>query len=69
MSADSLSYDLLVAFALVLVLEGLIYALFPDTIKRMMVVALSFPASRLRAFGLWVMAAGVLLAWALQQVY
>ncbi|MFQ5985492.1 MAG: DUF2065 domain-containing protein, partial [Alphaproteobacteria bacterium] len=40
------------AVALVLVLEGALYALFPDGMKRIMAAALSKPSSTLRSAGL-----------------
>lgn len=55
--------DLATALALVLVIEGLMYALFPDHLKRMMAVILSVPATTLRAAGLVAAAIGVGLVW------
>jgi uncharacterized protein YjeT (DUF2065 family) len=43
---------LLTAFFLVFVIEGLIYALFPDQVKKLMAMALSMPTQPLRIFGL-----------------
>ncbi|QQG36735.1 MAG: DUF2065 domain-containing protein [Micavibrio aeruginosavorus] len=60
MSAPFLHY-LLVAIAIILVLEGLLYGLFTDSVRRMLVVALSLPPARLRAFGLGMAALGFLL--------
>ena len=51
--------DLAIAFALVLVIEGLLYALFPDAMKRMMVSALSMPSSSMRTAGLLAAIIGV----------
>ena len=39
------------AFALVFVIEGLLYALFPDAMKRVMMMALSMPNGTLRRYG------------------
>ncbi|MCT4656480.1 MAG: DUF2065 domain-containing protein [Cohaesibacter sp.] len=55
--------DLWVAIGLVLVLEGLIYAVAPDSMKRMMVEMLTIPSANLRVAGLVAMALGVGLVW------
>ena len=55
--------DLVTALALVLVIEGLMYALLPDHLKRMMVTILSVPASTLRVAGLLAAVVGVGLVW------
>ncbi len=49
---------ILTAFALVFVIEGLIYALFPDAVRRMMAMALTIPVNQFRAFGLAMAVAG-----------
>jgi len=49
---------ILTALALVLVIEGRVYALFPDTVRRMFVMALALPESRLRLFGVAMAASG-----------
>lgn len=51
------------AIALVFVIEGLIYALFTDGIKRMMAVALSLPKEKLRSFGFIMAGIGLFLLW------
>lgn len=51
------------ALCLVLVIEGALYALFPDGMKRMMVQVLDIPSSSLRIAGLTAAALGVLLLW------
>ena len=58
--------ELGLTLALVMVLEGVLYALFPEGMKRMMVVALGQPAGRLRTVGLGVAVAGVGLVWLLK---
>lgn len=58
--------DFLTALALVLVIEGVIYALFPVAMKRMMARAMDMPASALRAGGLAAAATGVFLVWLLR---
>ena len=55
--------DLVIAFALVLVIEGLLYALFPDAMKRMMVSVMSMPSSSMRSAGLLAAIGGVGIVW------
>jgi uncharacterized protein YjeT (DUF2065 family) len=55
--------DLLTALALVLVLEGALWAIAPDGMKRAAVVALSMANQQLRTGGLIAVALGVLLVW------
>jgi uncharacterized protein len=55
--------DLLTALALVLVLEGALWAIAPDGMKRAAVVALSMVNQQLRSGGLIAVALGVLLVW------
>ena len=43
--------ELLIALALVLVIEGALYALFPDAMKRMMVTVAEQPGSGVRSAG------------------
>lgn len=42
---------ILTALSLILVIEGLLYALFPDFMRRIMATALMLPVPRLRLFG------------------
>ncbi len=56
-------HDLLTALALVLVIEGAVYALFPGPLKRMMMVAVEQPDSVLRSVGLVAAVVGVVLVW------
>ncbi len=53
------------ALALVFVIEGLIYALFPDGVRRMMALALTMPPGQLRAFGFAMACTGFLIVWLL----
>lgn len=53
----------LTALALVLVIEGAAYALFPDGIKRMMAAMQGMPVSTLRSFGLAAMLTGLIIVW------
>jgi uncharacterized protein len=55
--------DLLTAAALVLVIEGLLYAAFPEQMKRMLTEALALPSGNLRLGGIVAAALGVLAVW------
>ena len=55
--------DLLVAFGLALVLEGLLYAAFPDAAKRMLALMAEMPEASLRLTALATAAVGVALVW------
>ncbi|MDF1721391.1 MAG: DUF2065 domain-containing protein [Minwuia sp.] len=55
--------DLLVALALVLVIEGALYALFPDAMRRSVAIVLSQPTERIRMIGLGAAILGVALVW------
>ena len=59
--------DFLTALGLVLVIEGVLYALMPDSMKRLMAQAQAIPASILRAGGLLAMATGVAIVWILRR--
>lgn len=59
----SFSAYIVTAFALVLVIEGLFYALFPDQLRKMMALALSLPVSQLRLFGISAVCTGFLCLW------
>lgn len=54
------------ALALVLVIEGVLYALFPDTMRRMMEAVLVQPAGTLRMAGVFAVALGVGVVWLLR---
>jgi uncharacterized protein YjeT (DUF2065 family) len=49
---DNTGEIVLTALALILVIEGVIYALFPDGMKKVMAAMQEIPASTLRSFGL-----------------
>lgn len=55
--------DILVALGLLLVLEGALYALFPEFMKRMAAQAQSVPGDTLRTVGVVAAGAGVALVW------
>lgn len=51
----------ILALGLVLAVEGLVYAAFPNAVKRFMAVALDLPAETLRTGGLVAVVAGLAL--------
>ena len=57
---------ILIAIALVLVFEGILYTLFPEAMQRMMRMALDLPPEQLRMIGLFVALTGVTLVWLFQ---
>ncbi len=59
---------ILTAVALMFVIEGLVYALFPDFVRKMMAMAVMLPVNKLRLFGACMAASGVLLIWLLKNL-
>ena len=55
--------DFLAALALAIVIEGLLYAAFPEQMKKMLASILSMPASTIRAVALACAAFGLVLLW------
>lgn len=55
--------DLITALALVLVIEGALYALFPDAMKRIVLRIADMPAATLRNVGLVAATVGVAFVW------
>jgi len=55
--------ELLAALGLAIAIEGVIYAAFPDAMKKFMAQVLAQPASHLRRAGLLAAAAGVVVVW------
>lgn len=55
--------DLLAALALALVIEGLLYAAFPNEMKRMLAALMALPASNLRIGALVCAGFGLALLW------
>ena len=55
--------DLLVAMGLVLVIEGLAYAAFPNAIRRMLVMVEQTPDASLRMGGLVAAVTGLVIVW------
>lgn len=58
--------DFLAALALVLVIEGLLYAAAPDALRRAMAVILTQPQGAMRVAGLIAAIVGVLLLWVIR---
>ena len=58
--------DLATAIALILVIEGILYALMPEAMKRLAVRTMSTPAQGLRVAGLIAACLGVVLVWVLR---
>lgn len=59
--------DLGTGIALVLVIEGILYALFPDAMKRLAARTVSVPPQALRAAGLAAACVGVILVWLIRR--
>jgi len=55
--------DLIAALGLVLVIEGVVFALFSDGLKRKLITALEMPTATLRAIGLFTAFVGLLVVW------
>lgn len=55
--------ELVIAIGLVFVIEGLLYAAFPNTMRRMVVEMLAMPDQTLRTAGLFAIGLGVLIVW------
>ena len=58
--------DLLTALALVLVIEGALYALFPVAMRDMLTRMMEVPDRTLRLCGLVAVAVGVVAVWAIR---
>jgi len=59
--------DFLTALALILVIEGIVYALFPELIRRLAARTTGTSAQALRIGGLIAAFLGVILVWALRR--
>ncbi len=55
--------ELGVAFGLVLILEGLCYALFPDVMRKTIYEILSLPKDKLRLIGIIASLIGLTIVW------
>ena len=60
--------DFLTALALILVIEGIVYALFPELMKRLALRTTRMPVPPLRIGGLIAAIIGVVLVWALRRL-
>ena len=58
--------ELFSALALAITLEGILYALFPDRMKRVMSVVIEQPTANLRFVGLLAAVLGVVIIWAIR---
>lgn len=59
---------LLLALGLVMILEGLVYALAPSLLERMLEVLRSMPEQAVRQIGALIIVAGLVLVWAAFQI-
>ena len=55
--------DLVTALGLALAIEGILYALFPDAMRKMMAQILSLPQATIRTAGLLAATVGVAIVW------
>ncbi len=55
--------DLLTALALAIAIEGAVYALFPNAMKKMMIQVLAQPENAVRAAGMVAVTVGVAIMW------
>ena len=58
--------ELFSALALAIALEGIVYALFPDRMKRVMSIAIEQPTANLRFVGLLAAVLGVVIIWVIR---
>ena len=58
----------LLAFGLVMILEGLVYALAPSLLERMLEILSEMPQSAVRQIGALVVVAGLVLVWLAFQI-
>ncbi len=56
------------AFALIFVIEGLLYAIFPSHIQKMMEMASQLPEKNFRSLGVLMLTTGVFIVWILQKL-
>ena len=59
-------HDCLVALALMLTIEGALYALFPDGMRRMISSVMTLPTPQIRWTGLAAAVLGVVFVWLLR---
>ena len=58
--------DLLVALGLALAIEGILFAAFPEGVKRAMLDAAQTPTERMRIVGIVSAVIGVVIVWAIR---
>lgn len=63
---DSPLNDFFLAIGLALAIEGIIYALFPDAMKRFIVQVLAQPTHSVRVSGLIIACLGVAIVWVIR---
>jgi hypothetical protein len=51
------------ALGLAIAIEGIVYALFPEAMKRMVAMVIEQPAGRIRGAGIGAAVAGVFILW------
>jgi hypothetical protein len=61
-------FDLLAALGLALAVEGILFAAFPDGVRKAMYEAAHTPSDRMRLVGILSAIAGVVLIWAARQI-
>lgn len=66
---DNFGMTIMMAFALLFVIEGLLYALFTDTMRRMMMQALSAPPELLRRAGFFMVLFGFTLVYLIDLLF
>ena len=54
------------ALGLAIAIEGIIYALFPEAMKRMMAIVMVQPTGSIRGAGIGAAVAGVIILWLVQ---
>jgi len=59
-------FYIVTAIGIILIIEGLLYALFPDRVRRMMALALTMEPAKLRYLGALMAISGFLLVGLLQ---
>jgi len=60
---DMMIHTIGLALMMVMVIEGLLYALFPAQMKRMMISFLAMPNDRIRSFALGIAGIGAIGVW------
>ncbi len=60
--------DLIVALGLALAIEGLLFAAFPETVKRAMFDAAHTPSDRMRIVGIGSAVIGVVIVWVVRSL-